>query len=144
MHAIKAIKTEIMKKLTNVSTLNRVYSYERINPEGFPCAFVTFDSNDNEFFTNAENKRVYGYRVLILAQIGQDRSNSDRVQAAEEAIEEAVGDVLNSLDSDITLGSNSQVLYVEAALGQPGYVEYEGGWARSAEITIRVHSIYVV
>lgn len=144
MHAIKAIKTEIIKKLTNVSTLNRVYSYERINPEGFPAAFVTFASNDNEFFTNAENKRVFGYRVLILTQIGQNRSSVDRVQAAEEAMEEAVGDVLDALDSDITLGDNSQVLYVEAAVGQPGYVEYEGGWARSAEITIRVHSIYVV
>lgn len=144
MHAIKAIKTEIIKKLTNVSTLNRVYSYERINPEGFPCAFVTFASNENEFFTNAENKRVYGYRVLLLAQIGQNRSSADRVQAAEEAIEEAVADVLDALDSDITLGGNSQVIFVEAAIGEPGYVEYEGGWARSAEITIRVHSIYVV
>lgn len=141
---IKNIKQSIITNLQAVSTLNKVYAYEKVNPAGFPAAFVTFMGTENEFYSNAENKRVFVYRILVLAQIGQNRDDSDRVERAEEVIEAVVGDVLGALDSDIELDNNSQVVFMEAALGEPGYVEYEGGWARSAEITARVHSIYLV
>ena len=144
MSAIKNIKNGIVSQLSAVSTLAKVYSYEKLNPEQFPCAFVTFASNENEFFTNAENKRVYGYRILVLAQIGQDRTSTDRVELAEQVIQDVTGDILDKLDSNITLDDNGEVVYVEASIGEPGYVEYEGGWARSVEITVRVHSIFLV
>lgn len=144
MSAIKDIKKGIMTNIAAVSSLNKVYDHERINPDGFPCAFVTFSGTDNEFYTTAENKRVYVYRILVLAQIGQDTSNTKIVEQAEAQIEDITGDVLNTMDSDITLDNNTEVIFVEAAVGQPGYVNYEGGMARSGEITVRVHSIYLV
>lgn len=144
MSAIKNIKNGIIRKLSAISTINKVYDHEKLNPAGFPCAFVTFAGSENEFFTNAENKRVYSYRILILVQIGQDRSNSDRVELAEQAIQDITGDVIDNLDSDITLSNNSQVVFVEASIGEPGYYEYEAGWARGVAITVNVHSIYIV
>lgn len=144
MGAIKLIKQAIITKLSAVSTLNKVYAYEKKNPTGFPAAFVTFASSDNEFFSTAENKRVFGYRILVLAQIGQDINNSNRVEKAEEAIQDVTADVLDQMDSNITLDGNTEVIFVEATIGEPGYVEYEGGWARSSEIIVRVHSIYLV
>ncbi len=144
MSAIKNIKSAIITKLSAVSSLNKVYAYEKKNPAGFPAAFVTFSSSDNEFFSTAENKRVFGYRILVLAQIGQDISNSDRLEKAEEAIQDCTGDILDQMDSNITLDDNTEVVFVEATIGEPGYVEYEGGWARSSEVTVRVHSIYLV
>lgn len=144
MSAIKNIKLGIIRNLSAISSVNKVYGHEKINPDGFPAVFVTFAGTENEFFTDAENKRIYSYRILVLAQIGQDRTNSDRVEAAEEVIEDVTGDILDTMDSDITLDNNVQVVFVEAAVGTPGYVEYEGGWARSADITIKVHSIYLV
>ena len=81
---------------------------------------------------------------MVLAQIGQDLSNTNQVELAEQTIEDCMGDILDTMDSDITLDGNTQVIFVEAAVGTPGYVNYEGGVARSAEIMIRVHSIYLV
>lgn len=144
MSAIKNIKQAIIQKISTVSTVNKVYAFEKKNPAGFPAAFVTFASSDNEFFTTAENKRIFGYRILVLAQIGQDVSNSDRLEQAEEAIQDCTADILDVMDSNITLDDNTEVVFVEATIGEPGYVEYEGGWARSSEITVRVHSIYLV
>lgn len=144
MSAIKNIKRDIIRNIAAISSVNKVYDHEKLNPAGFPAVFVTFQGSENEFFTNAENKRVYAYRVLILAQIGQDRESTDAVEKAEQVVEDVTGDIIDTMDSDITLDANSQVVYMEAAVGEPGYVEYEGGWARSSEITLRVHSIYLV
>jgi hypothetical protein len=144
MSAIKNIKKEIIRNLATVSSINKVYDHEKVNPAGFPAAFVTFQGSDNEFFSNAENKRVFAYRVLILAQIGQDRNNLNAVESAEQVIEDVTGDILDKMDSNLTLGGYTQVIFMEAAVGEPGYVEYEGGYARSAEITLKVHSLYLV
>lgn len=144
MSAIKNIKQGIITNISAIPSVNKVYGYEKLNPAGFPAAFITFQGTENEFFTNAENKRIYVYRVLVLAQIGQNTSNSDQVEVAEQVVEDVTGDILDTMDSDITLDENSQVIFVEAAVGQPGYVEYEGGQARSGEIVLRVHSLYLV
>lgn len=144
MSAIKNIKKSIITQLATISTVNKVYDHEKINPTDFPCVFVTFNGSDNEFFTNAENKRVHSYRILALAQIGQDRTNSDRVELAEQTIEDITGDILDKLDSNITLAGDTQVIFMEAAVGTPSYYEYEGGWARGVEIIAKVHSIYIV
>lgn len=144
MGAIKNIKKGLITNLSAISSLNKVYDHEKINPAGFPAAFVTFTGTENEFYTTAENKRIYTYRVLVLAPIGQDLSNTNVVEQAEQTIEDCVGDILDTMDSDITLDNNSQVIFVEAAVGQPGYVDYEGGVARSGEVLIKVVSLYLV
>lgn len=144
MSAIKNIKANLVTKISSISSINKVYDYEKINPDGFPAAFVTFTGNDNEFYTTAENKRIYTYRILVLAPIGQDLSNTPALEQAEQTIEDCTGDILDALDSDITLDGNVQVIFVAASVGQPGYVSYEGGQARSGEITVKIHSLYLV
>ncbi len=144
MSAIDDIKKGIIKNISAVESVNKCYSYEKLNPGGFPAAFVTFLGTENQFFTTAENKRVFIYRVLILAQIGQDTSDSAALEQAEATIQQVTGDILDAMDSNITLDNNTEVIFVEAAVGQPGYVQYEGGEARSSEIVLRVHSIYLV
>ncbi len=144
MSASSVIKSDIIDKLSSLSSFNKVYGWEKTNPAGFPCAFVTFAGAENEFFTSAENKRVFAYRVLILVYIGQDRSATNQLEVAEQHVQDLIGEAIDAFDSDITLGANAQTVFVEAAVGEPGYVEFEGGWARSAEINLRVHSIYTI
>lgn len=147
MSAIKLIKTELVDKVSAVSAVNKVYNFEKKNPAGFPAAFITFQGTENEFYTNAENKRVYIYRCLILCQIGQtdpNNASSEVLEAAESQIEDVTQDIMDAIDSDYTLGDAVEVLFVDAAIGEPGYVEYEGGWARSSELVIRVHSMFLV
>lgn len=144
MSAIKNIKKGIVNNIAAITSVNKVYDFEKLNPDGFPAAFVTFLGTDNEFYTTAENKRIYHYRILVLVPIGQNLSNTDELEQAEQTLQDITGDILDTMDSDITLDHNSQVIFVEAAVGQPGYYDYEGGKARGSEITIKVHSIYLV
>ncbi len=144
MSASSVIKSDIIDKLSALPSFNKVYGWEKTNPAGFPCAFVTFAGAENEFFTSAENKRVFGFRILILAFIGQDRDSTNQAEKAEQQIQDLIGEAIDAFDSDITLGANAQTVFVEAAVGEPGYVAFEGGWARSAEINLRVHSIYAI
>jgi len=147
MSASQNIKKEIIKKLSALTDFNKVYGYEKLNPTGFPAVFVTTTGVDNEFWSSAENKRVYGYRVLILMQGGQGLvgdANDDVMDTAEQGIQELVGTAIDALDSDITLGDNAQVVFVEASIGEYGYVEFEGGWARSAVVDVKVHSVFLV
>lgn len=147
MGVIRSIKQELITKVSALPEFNKVYGYERLNPNGFPAAFITFAGQENEFFTNAENKRVYIYRMLILFQVGNtplSEVNPEEMEVAEEAIQDLVENAIDAVDSDYTLGLDVDVLFVDAVIGTPGYVEYEGGVARSAEVTFRVHSIFVV
>lgn len=147
MGVIRTIKQGLIEKVSAIPEFNKVYGYERLNPGGFPAAFITFAGQENEFWTNAENKRVYIYRMLVLFQIGNTplgEVNPDEMEVAEEAIQDLVEDAIDAVDSDYTLGNSTEVLYIDAVLGEPGYVEYEGGVARSAEVMLRVHSVYTV
>lgn len=147
MGAFIDIKKEIINKLSALPDFNKVYSYEKLNPTGFPAVFVTATGVDNEFFTNAENQRVYGYRVLILMQGGQGLvgdAPDNVMDTAEKAIQDLTDRAIDAIDSDYTLSGAVEVVFVEAAIGNFGYVEYEGGWARSAEVILKVHSIFTV
>lgn len=143
MSASNNIKADIIDKLSALPSLNKVYAWER-QPQGFPAAFVTFKGTENEFFTNAENKRIYVFRILMIALIGRDRTATNEAELAEQQIQDMCGEAIDAFDSDIDLGHNGQVVFVEAAIGEPGYIEFEAGWARSAEVTVRVHSIFLV
>lgn len=147
MSASTNIKKEIIKKLSALTDFNKVYSYEKLQPGGFPAVFVTSTGVDNEFWSTAENKRVYGFRVLILMQGGQGLigdAPEDVMDTAEKGVQDLVERAINAIDSDFTLDDNAQVVFTEAAVGESGYVEYEGGWARSAVVNLKVHSIFVV
>jgi len=147
MGAFIDIKKEIINKLSALPDFNKVYSFEKLNPTGFPAVFVTATGVDNEFFTNAENQRVYGYRVLILMQGGQGLvgdAPDNVMDTAEKAIQDLTDRAIDAIDSDYTLSGAVEVVFVEAAIGNFGYVEYEGGWARSAEVILKVHSIFTV
>lgn len=144
MSASNNIKTDIMDKLSALPAMNKVYSFEKMNPDGFPCAFVTFTGNDNDFFTTAENKRVYGFRIAIAAQIGQDLNDVDKNELAEQTIQELIGEAIDAFDHDITLGNNAQVVFVESAVGESGYTEMEGGWVRMGTVNLKVHSLFLV
>lgn len=148
MSAIQNIKDEIINKLDNLEDFNKVYGHEKLNPSGFPAIFVTFAGMDNEFFTNAENKRVYEYRILVLVQVGQktvgETSAPDVTDEAEKAVQELTQRAIDALDSDYTLGDYGEMVYMEAVVGEPNYYEFEGGWARGIEFRVRIHSVYVV
>lgn len=138
------IKNHIKANIQACASVQQVYGHEEINPSGFPAVMVTAGDMDGEFSSNAENSRVYAFRLLILFPIGQDYpipDDSNRLEYAEQVIATVIDEIINISDTDFELsGSDPTVLYVNAADVSWSYTNYEGGEARSAELSLRVYS----
>lgn len=139
----RRIKEEIRDKISALSDVEKVYTFMKLPLEGWPTVFVMYGNVEGEFSSNVENSRVYGYRILVLFQVGQDYQNvnDDRMQNAEEAIGQVVEKILNVIETDYTLNDfNAEVLFVRALDVVYGETEYDGGYAKSAEFTVNVYT----
>lgn len=138
------IKNHIKSNVQNCPSVQQVYGHEEINPSGFPAVMVTAADMDGEFSSNAENSRVYAYRLYIIFPTGQDYPippQENRMEYAEQVIATVIDEIINISDTDFELdGSGPTILYVNAANVVWGYTSYEGGEARSAELTLRVYT----
>lgn len=140
------IKQQIVNKISALPSVAKVYGYEKLPIDQFPCVFVTATGMEGTFWTSAEDMRIYSYRVQALWPIGQNLKGetSDRLQVAQENVGQVVDEIINAVDSDYQLGNYALVLFVNAANSTYGYLDYEGGKAYCAEITLQVHSQYTV
>ena len=83
MSVVSNFKKELINKISALSSVQQVYGWENNNPQGFPSVMVTNASVDGEFFSNAENRRVYAFRVMVLFDIGSNLQGAanDRARA---------------------------------------------------------------
>lgn len=140
------IKDQIINKLEALSSIQSIYPAAKLNPSGWPAVFVTTNSEEGEFSSNAENSRVYSYNCAILFPLGQDMvppSERERLDYAERTIAKVIDDVINAVDTDYEL-EGDPVLFVYASDVEWGYVDYEGGVARAANVILRVYTELVV
>lgn len=140
------IKDMLIAKIESLSTVQKVYPDEKINPTGWPAVFVKAADMEGEFSSTAENSRLYAYNVLVLFPIGQDfvpESERARLDYAERVVSEVVDDIINVVDTDFEL-DGSPVLFTNAADSTWGEYEYEGGVAKANQITLRVYTEKVV
>jgi len=136
------IKNQIKSKIQSCPSVQEVFGYEEVNPQGWPSVIVTAQDMQGEFSSNTENSRIYSYRVLILFTIGKDietPKTMDRMEYAENVIATVIDEIINAVDTDFEL-DGTPVLYVNAADVQWGYASAEFGEARSAEITLNVYT----
>lgn len=136
------IKDQIIDKIDALTSVQKVYPSEKINPEGWPAVFVKTTGVEGEFSSNAENSRIYAYRCTILFPLGQDfvpESERERLDYAERVLNGVLDDIINTVDTDYEL-DGAPVLFVNAADAIWGIYTYEGGVAEAAEITLRVYT----
>lgn len=145
-----ALKEQIIAKIQLLDSIQKVYPTVKLNPAGWPAAFVTTNTEEGEFSSTAENSRVYSYNCSILFPMGQDfvqDAESERLDYAEDTIANCVEQVINTIDTDFELESlpdGVTVLFVNAADVEWGYADYEGGVARVANVILRVYTEIVV
>lgn len=142
MSASVTIKNQIKSKVQGCASVEQVYGYEEINPQGFPCVMLTPQDMSGEFSSNAENSRIYAYKLLVLFSLGQDMETPktlNRLEYAENVIATVLDEIITAVDTDFEL-DGTPVLYVNAADIVWGYVSGEFGEARSAEITLNVYT----
>ena len=145
MSVSTTIKNNIISNIQSCDSVDKVYGHEELNPTGFPAVMVTAGDMDGEFSSNAENSRTYAFKLQILFPINQDfpgvPDGTNRLEYAEQVVATVIDEIVNISDTDFELsGSNPTVLYVNAADVSWGYLSYEGGEARSAELTLRVYT----
>lgn len=136
------IKDQIINKLENLSSVQSVYPALKLNPSGYPAIFVTTNTEEGEFSSNAENSRVYTYNCTVMFPIGQDfvpESERERLDYAERVIADVIDDSINAVDTDFELEGNP-VLFVNAADVEWGYSDVEDGVVRAANLILRVYT----
>lgn len=133
----------IRDKISALTDVEKCYTFMKLPLEGWPTVFVMYGNVEGEFSSNVENSRVYGYRIVVLYQVGQSFQSivDDRMQNAEEAIGQVVESILNTIETDFTLSEfNAEVLFVRALDVIYGETEYDGGYAKSAEFNVNVYT----
>lgn len=137
-----AIKQLLINKINGLDSTQTVYGYEELNPEGWPAVWVTDSSMTGEFVTTAENRRIYGFSVTVMMDVGQDYPNQggkDRVEFVQDTISDVVDDIIDSVDTDYELDGTT-ILFVDAADYERGHVVLENGQAKAVNITLLVNS----
>lgn len=143
----RTIKEQIRDKVSALSNVAKVYTFDRLPLDASPTVIVKYASMEGEFWSTNENRRIYAYNIKILIPMGNTPNdvNNDRLQQVEEELAVVVEDIINSLDSDYELDQfNAQVLFLDALDVLYGEYSYEGGWAKGAELTVRVHTDYEI
>lgn len=136
------IKDQIISRIQNLESVQKVYPSAVINNDGWPAVSVTPNSEEGEFSSNSENSRVYTYNCIVLFPIGQDfvpESERNRMDYAERVIAQVIEQIINIIDTDFEMDRGS-VLFVNAGDVEWHYYDFEGGIARAASVVLRVYT----
>lgn len=146
MSEINDYKIEIVKIISAGTTkIQEIVAYDKQPSKGYPLITVTISESENKFESNATNKRIFIFRIMIYDQISNNvdvGAWNSAVERAESNLSDIVSEILGVLDNNFTL--NGIVDYVEATPSNWGYMETEKGFCRTAEILLRVNKSYLV
>lgn len=142
MGNFNTIRDAIKTKLEGLSSIDEVNMYERTGFEGYPAVNVTIQGNDSTAESTASNLRQYIATVRVFIDLEGNplvETFNNSKEQTETIMSDCVDDILDAFDTDTTLGGIVEM--TAAAPSKWGYVEVEEGWARTADITLRIAKI---
>lgn len=147
---INNIKKVIMQRISDdVPDVQDVSNFEKTNFKGFPAVNVFCSGNENDYWSTAENKRIYTFIIRIYQQIEYNVPNiTDLADSAKQAAEDAMGvvvsEIIDSFDKFEDMGGmiDGEIAFSKAVPSAWGYAQIGTGWARTAEIKIIVNKIF--
>lgn len=140
------IKNAVKAKIQALSSVQFVATSEQINPEGWPAVFIRTVGVNGEFISNAENRRIYSFRITVLFPDGQKfvpDNEKNRQDYAEDVVATVVDEIINTIDTNFVL-DGTPVLFVDAADSNYGEAAIENGIAKAAQVTISVSTDFTV
>lgn len=148
MSVVSEIRTVLVTRIGNLSSVQKVYGYENPKPDGWPAVFITASKMDASFVTNVENRRVFIFDIIVVFPTGQNipkNASQEPVAYAEDRIYEVFDQIADMLDENSFLESfidigdaDSTYLFADAASAEWGFYEYEGGVARALKIPLSI------
>lgn len=123
---------------TEVDTVQDVSDYDKTRFDGFPAVTVVTSGNENDFYTTAENQRVFGFDINVYVSMGKTAHTVDdnAYQSAERVMGNAVSDIIDAFDTFITFGGDADFLRASPSVWD--YVESSEGFMRHAVIKLEV------
>jgi len=149
MSVTSDLKTVIKNRVGALSSVAIVYGYEETSIAQWPAVLVLPGNLEGEFVTTAENQRIIAFELYILFPTGQNvpkNSAEKPVEYAERVVSNVLDEIIGDMDqnsyqhdfADLS-DTDSEFLFIDAADASWGYVDYEGGSARSVQITLMAH-----
>lgn len=116
----------------NVPKLRHVYDYERLQPEGYPCATVTPDDGEAEFADTSRNKRTYIFSIKIKQErVQQNEEESERIM--RELVDQAIA----TFDDRDNISLSNTVIFAQPVPSKWTYEDAPDSTVRVAEILLR-------
>lgn len=139
------VKQLLFNKIDALPSVQSTYKHEETNPDGWPAVCITATGMDGSFLTNAENLRIYSYRVFVHYPIGQDIAGAtgDRLDDADDVVTTVIDEIIRAVDDNYELDGTT-ILFVNALDSEYQYTLLENGWARTAICTVQVNTDYVL
>lgn len=154
MSVTSDILTTLKTRIAALPSVQKVYAYHELEPEGWPAVWILPFDLDGTFATTTENKRASAFRITALMELGQDYIKNGsivRENKADQVLGQVVDEIINDLDTntfrstfvDLSEG-NSEFVYAEAADVAWGVVQTPVGFARAVEMTLIINYYYNV
>lgn len=89
--------------LEDSDLLQSVFNYEAAEFAGDPVAIVTASSNESDFRSTTQNRRVYAFTIQLWVKYTEPRD----AKKSEEVLTDLVDSVLDLFDKYYTLGTGS-------------------------------------
>ena len=139
------LKNKIVAILQANNLLQEVYDYEIESFNGDPAATLTPSTNESDYRSTSENRRIYAFDLQLWVKRGKP-TNSKK---AEDTLTDLVDSVLDDFDRYFTLSQGSPgtltlptgylIVRVQATPSSWFYVMREPGvWYRVAQVALSV------
>ena len=107
------LKASILAKLQGISSIQEVTDNPALNFNGYPPAIIIPSEGESDWETNAEDRRIYSFDVLIY-----EETKKQGTSQAIDILMETVDDVLDAFAEDkgltgISMPANKILLTVE-------------------------------
>ena len=136
------ISTALKSILFTLTKVQSFYDFEASNIEGFPAMTMVASSNDSDYSTTTENRRVYAFVVRLYVERG---SGNDSERTCEATMRDLVDTVLDRLDKNFILSgttvptqSGYTFLFMSSTPSSWGYAGRENEM-RVAEIRFKLN-----
>lgn len=138
------VRNAIYDVIDGLSSVGEVYKYEEAHPSRWPAVFITQADMEGTFATTSENRRIYGFNVIVAMPTAQNMPKDEsqkKLEYAEGVCNEVVDQIIGAVDDSLDL-DNVDVLFVEAADAEWGFMRSQSGDVRAVRILLRVVTDY--
>ncbi len=134
------VRASVKNKLTSILEVAnnqkaKVYDYMESAPDQWPAVIFDIASEENEFFSNVENKQKTTFKIILMINLSSgDNVNGFTESQATYKLDELVDLIVGAFEIDYTLNNNVDFCY--PVVGNRATVDINKGLAKIQVINL--------